>query len=623
MQNRLRRGFPAHSQTDRSEATMDKGTQSESANGAQGAGFLHVPSLVAFGLAVVILLVAGVASFVSVQRTTSTGEQLEEATTIAAALEKLNSDVFIAQIVQRTYAGTRDPRVLDLYITTWASVEADLQTLAQRSAGDPARESRAGVVQREVAFFGETLRTGVPPPAGNAGPTVTAATAEQVRLAGEQTRATITSTRDGELARIQADANSADAAAQRTMLITTVMTAVAVVIVVGGYFLISRQIRQRRKAEVRLAHMLADVTDLYENSACGYLTVDAAGLITAANATGAKWLGFEVGELLGTPVMSHIQQDGPALTREQFRTLAEGSDLRELEFDFVRKDGTLLPVMLNARLSAGQGKRDLRLSIFDISERRVADARIRDLNADLARRSFSVESVNKELEAFCYSVSHDLRAPLRTIDGFSKALSEDYETILDESGQHLLSRIRLATQRMGLLIDDLLGLSRVTRGEFAVEAVDLSGVARGIAEELRAQDPERNVEFVIAPGVAAVADARLMRVVLDNLLNNAWKYTGNHAQARIEFGTMQQDGEDVFFIRDDGAGFDMRYADKLFGVFQRLHNVQEFQGTGVGLATVQRIITRHGGRVWAEAAPEQGACFYFTLNAEHQLAEAA
>ena len=220
---------------------------------------------------------------------------------------------------------------------------------------------------------------------------------------------------------------------------------------------------------------------------------------------------------------------------------------------------------------------------------------------------------NKELEAFSYSVSHDLRAPLRSIDVFSKALLEDCGDKLDSHGKDHLQRVRMATQRMAQLIDDMLNLSRVTRSEMKRDMVNLSELTKAIVAELKRTEPERQIDFAIAQDVVVKGDARLLRVVLENLLGNAWKYTGKHSHARIEFGLTQQNGRPVYFVRDDGAGFDTAYADKLFGAFQRLHSVTEFEGTGIGLATVQRIIHRHGGRVWAEGAVEQGATFYFTL----------
>jgi light-regulated signal transduction histidine kinase (bacteriophytochrome) len=232
---------------------------------------------------------------------------------------------------------------------------------------------------------------------------------------------------------------------------------------------------------------------------------------------------------------------------------------------------------------------------------------------DVARRAAELDVLNKELEAFSYSVSHDLRAPLRSIDGFSQALLEDYAARLDDDGKALLGRVRAASQRMAQLIDALLDLARVSRGALRRGRVNLSLAARRVADTLHDSAPERQVEFVIAEEVMAEGDWRLLRVVLQNLFGNAWKFTSQNARARIEFGVTTVEGEKAYFVRDDGAGFDMAFAAKLFGAFQRLHASAEFPGTGIGLATVQRIIHRHGGRVWADGAVGQGATIYFTL----------
>ena len=248
-------------------------------------------------------------------------------------------------------------------------------------------------------------------------------------------------------------------------------------------------------------------------------------------------------------------------------------------------------------------------------ERRVAERthELQERNESLRRNAAELLAANTELDAFAYSVSHDLRAPLRSIDGFSQVLLEDYAARLDEAGRESLHRVRAASQRMGTLIDDLLKLARVTRAEMRTEDVDLSGMARDIAAELQRATPEREVEFAIAPGLKAWGDARLLRVALDNLLRNSWKYTAKRPGPRVEFASVEANGGRAFMVRDNGAGFDMKYADKLFGVFQRLHSAADFEGTGIGLATVRRIITRHGGRIWAEGAVDQGATFYFTL----------
>jgi signal transduction histidine kinase len=236
-----------------------------------------------------------------------------------------------------------------------------------------------------------------------------------------------------------------------------------------------------------------------------------------------------------------------------------------------------------------------------------------ELEERVIERTNQLEAANKELEAFSYSVSHDLRAPLRGIDGFSQALLEDYEEKLDARGKDYLQRVRVASQRMAQLIDDMLGLSRASRGEMKHEPVDLTALSRSIAAQLRDADTGRHVEFVISEGLCASGDPRLLQIVLENLIGNAWKFTGKQASPRIEVGVNGNNSRSVYFVRDNGAGFDMTYAEKLFGAFQRLHSAAEFKGTGIGLATVQRIIRRHGGEVWAEGKVGQGAVFYFTL----------
>jgi len=250
-----------------------------------------------------------------------------------------------------------------------------------------------------------------------------------------------------------------------------------------------------------------------------------------------------------------------------------------------------------------------------VLEQRVAE-RTQELehgNEALRRNTAELLAANTELDAFAYSVSHDLRAPLRSIDGFSHVLLEDYGARLDDVGRDSLHRVRAASQRMATLIDDLLKLARVTRAEMRTEPVDLTRMAQEIVADIERATPDRQVEFAIAPGLVAQGDSRLLRVVLDNLLRNGWKYTAKRQQARVEFTAVNENSGRVFVIRDNGAGFDMQYVDKLFGVFQRLHSAAEFEGTGVGLATVRRIVNRHGGRIWAEGAVDQGASFYFTL----------
>ena len=272
----------------------------------------------------------------------------------------------------------------------------------------------------------------------------------------------------------------------------------------------------------------------------------------------------------------------------------------------LRKDGSEFPVEVTLAPVQTKDGPAVVSAIVDHTERRRAQEEIQ-------KRTRLLEAANKELEAFSYSVSHDLRAPLRGINGFSTALLQDYCDTLDEQGRDYLQRVCAATQHMEQLIDDLLDLSRVTRSPLSYEPVDLSAIAEAVMEDLRRRQPDRQVDVVVTPGLVANGDARLLRVALENLLGNAWKFTAKRACGRIEFGTWQNATQRAYVVRDNGAGFDMAYGGKLFGAFQRLHTLAEFPGTGIGLATVQRIVHRHGGHVWAEGVVDQGATFYFTL----------
>ncbi|MBI4266907.1 MAG: hypothetical protein HY668_00885 [Chloroflexi bacterium] len=243
----------------------------------------------------------------------------------------------------------------------------------------------------------------------------------------------------------------------------------------------------------------------------------------------------------------------------------------------------------------------------------ILEVRVRERTAELQRRTLELEASNRELEAFSYSVSHDLRAPLRVMDGFSQAILEDFGDKLNSEGKEYLQYIRTSSQLMARLIDDLLNLSRITRAELNLQKVNLSEIALEVVKDLQRSQPGRRVEFIIAPGLEAYGDNHLLKLVLENLLGNASKFTARQPTAKIEFGVTRSHGAEAYFVRDNGAGFDMTYAHKLFKPFQRLHRPEDFSGTGIGLASVHRIINRLGGKVWAEGEPDKGAAFYFTL----------
>lgn len=281
------------------------------------------------------------------------------------------------------------------------------------------------------------------------------------------------------------------------------------------------------------------------------------------------------------------------------------------------RQGTLGTLSL-VRSGPGRGYTEDDVTLLqDVADRAgmaIDTARLYDtLEHRVRERTAELEALNRELEAFSYSVSHDLRAPLRAISGFAEVLQSDYADRLDDQGRHHLERVLDAAKRMGHLIEDLLNLSRVTRAPLQRERVDLAWIARAALTEMRAREPHRQVEARLADGLFAEGDPRLLQVMMDNLLGNAWKFTARQPSALVELGREDRAEGPVFFVRDNGAGFDMEYASKLFQPFQRLHSEADYDGTGIGLAIVQRVVVRHGGRIWAEAATGRGATFFFTL----------
>jgi PAS domain S-box-containing protein len=347
---------------------------------------------------------------------------------------------------------------------------------------------------------------------------------------------------------------------------------------------------------------------IVESSGDAIIASSLDGVIRSWNKGAERLFGYATEEAIGRSISGLLLPERHSEEPTLIAHLAKGEPVAPFDTVRRRKDGSDLDVSVTISpirdsegvlIGASMAARDI--SNWKRAESATLRARV------------AAEAANGELEAFNYSVAHDLRAPLRAIDGFSNVLLEDYGAALDASGRHYLQRVRDAAQHMGRLIDGLLALSRVTRTSIHSERVDLSELARAAAARLRESQPDRVVEFEIGDGFTENGDSALLGAAIENLLSNAWKFTQKRANARIEFGAVREGPQRAYFVRDNGAGFDMAHASKLFGAFQRLHTKGEFDGTGVGLATVRRIVNRHGGRVWAEGKIDEGACFHFTV----------
>lgn len=366
----------------------------------------------------------------------------------------------------------------------------------------------------------------------------------------------------------------------------------------------NKELRESEERYRSLVELSPDAIIVHAEGKIVYLNRVALNLYGAADAYG----------IIGKNILDLVPSEERETVKERIaQSYRKPGPTPLRETRILRLDGTPVEVEVSGVLITYNGKPAMQVVLRDITERKQADRNITKLNKDLLAKNAELESANKELDSIAHSVSHELRAPLRSMSGFAKILREDYADKLDEQGNDYLDRVFNGSEKMTLRIEALLHLARLSRQDIELTRVNLTSVASSVVYDLGAADPDRGVEVKIAEGLTATADLALVKVALANLFGNAWKFTSKTPDARIEFGTMDKEGKTVYFIRDNGAGFDPTYADKMFQPFHRFHSDNEFEGTGIGLSIVERVIRRHGGRIWAEGSPGKGATFYFTL----------
>jgi PAS domain S-box-containing protein len=560
-----------------------------------------------------LLAIVGLLAWFDFESSREAEARVEHTYRVLNASELLFSTIQDADARQRGYLLTGEQQYLDRYRELISAEPADMLQLRNLTRDNGAQQKRMAELEREVDARVAQLEEGI---SARREKGIQAAIAA-VR-AGEGAHLmrdirTILAALEAEEHRLLAErSQSASAQAARTRGALPVGTSLLIALLIFAGVIIEGDV-SKLQASAKLLRRQADLLD----KAQGPIVVwQLDGAIEYWNHAAEQFFGFSRQEALGRDHNDLLRPLHPlGISAIQELLVRDGEWSGELTH---RLGGREIVVESRMTLVAeADGRKTVLKTNRDVTEEKRGQEEIRRLNRELEQRvkdrTAQLEATNKELEAFAYSVSHDLRAPLRGIDGWSLALLEDYGPLLDQNAHQYLERVRAETQRMGLLIDDLLTLSRLTRIELRHESVDLTSLARSIAGRLREAEPNRSMDFSIQEGLTTVGDAHLLDVALSNLMSNAVKFTGPRARARIDFGQTGYEYQRAFFVRDNGVGFDMAYAGTLFGAFQRLHKHAEFPGTGIGLATAQRVLRRHGGRIWADSRLDRGATFYFTI----------
>jgi PAS domain S-box-containing protein len=582
-------------------------------------------TLTVYGLAAALILMIASASIAyrSVDRFAARAALVQHSHVVINQTNVLLSELKDAETGSRGYLLTRDKRFLEPYEQAVRVLPAQLQTLKALTRDNAGQQQAIAVLGRLTAQQLAILREGIAlePQIDHDRNAKVMAIALQGKRVMDEIRAVVGHMAAGEEQILRRRTAAENSDSHRTKRWVVLGSLAAIALLLAAFWALHREIRKRKAAQEQAEKTALELADLYNNAPCAYHSVDAQGVITRINDTELAWLGYTRDEIVGK--MRHPDLMTPESAERYRQTVfplfQEQGWLKDVEFEYVRKDGSILCGALNATVVRDAQGRYVtsRTSLYDITDRKQTELRIRQLNAQLDQRAAELEMTNKELESFSYSVSHDLRSPLRAIDGFSRMLEEDYADRLDDEGRRILQVIRDNSKKMGQLIDDLLAFSRLGRKPIEAALIDMDALVDEVwsqaCAEARGGARDAAPRLRREPLPAAWGDAAMIRQVLANLVSNAIKYSSRQAEPVVEISGSQEGTETLYQVRDNGVGFDMQYYNKLFRVFQRLHGADEFPGTGVGLAIVQRVVVRHGGRVWAQSEPGVGSIFTFSL----------
>lgn len=559
--------------------------------------------LIGFTTTALVLLVLGVFSYVSTQRLIDYAVLESHATRVVSTAEQVIIAMLDMERGKRGFLLTGNEDFLEPYHKAAANIDGYLDKLDSLIDKGSVQHAKLDTVRIMVSFQRYWVQNVI------ALRKKSFVEAQALVATGVGKRNTevivkaITKIQNDEMHAFRSRSTIGDSSVKHFQYSFIGLVAVMLIITFYLFYIINSSWRLRNGAELELKQRALDIKDLYDLAPVGYHSLDASGTYVEVNQTELNWLGYTREEVVGKLRFRDLLTDtGKKLFQDAFPEFMRTGSVTDLEFELIRKDGSVFPVILNStaiRTAEGDYVKS-RSTVIDNTERKKSQDRILDLN--------------RELEGFTYSVSHDLRAPLRSIIGYANILKEEYHDTMDDEARRITEVIIRNTMRMGQLIDDLLDFSRLGRKQVSIGPINMKEVVENIVREQTAEMKDRNLAIKILDMESAVGDLAMMRQVWINLISNALKYSSKKEVSMIEIGSFRKDGRKVYYVSDNGAGFDMKYIDKLFGVFQRLHKMNEFEGTGVGLALIKTIVKRHGGDVWAEGRINEGAKFYFSLN---------